>query len=218
MAGDQNRGPGGFRHGSDKAAHFLHPCRVQTIGRLVQDQQLWAAQQGHGDAQPLLHAQGVLPHRSVGVRGQADDIQYPANVPVIHTLQIRNDFQVFPGGQVQVAGGRLNEAAGLPQQGDAILFVHGLPQQLHLPAGLVDQSQEHFHAGGLPCPIWPKEAVDATLGNGEGQAFYHSVAAVALCEIVGFDNRFHSCHSLFQLSFRIETGYHICFKMRERPD
>ena len=149
VAGDQHGGSGGLGHGSNQAAHFLNACRVQTIRRFVQDQQFGAAQQRHGNAQPLLHAKGILPHLPVSVFGQVHDLQHPGDVLPVHVFQVSHDGKVFPGGQVQVTGGGFDQAAGLPQQGNAVCFVQGVPQQFHTAAGGVYKPQQHLHGGGF---------------------------------------------------------------------
>ena len=123
VARDQHGGSGGLRHGSNQTAHLLNTRRVQTVGGFVQDQQFGAAQQRHGNAQPLLHAKGILPHLPVSVLGQMNDLQHPADVLPVHVFQVSHDGKVFPGGQVQVTGGGFDQAAGLPQQGNAVGFV-----------------------------------------------------------------------------------------------
>ena len=80
MAGDQHGGAGGLRHGCNELPHLLHTRRIQTVGGLIQDEQLRAAQQGHGDAQPLFHAQGILSHLPVGIGGQVHDLQHPIDI------------------------------------------------------------------------------------------------------------------------------------------
>ena len=39
MTGDQYRRSGALRHRCNETAHFLDSCRIETIGRLIQDQQ-----------------------------------------------------------------------------------------------------------------------------------------------------------------------------------
>lgn len=86
MAGDQHSGSGGGGHGADEFPHLLDTGGVQAVGGFVQHQQLGAAQQGHGDAQPLLHAQRILPHLAVLVIGQLHNVQHTGNVLVGHTF------------------------------------------------------------------------------------------------------------------------------------
>ena len=53
----------------------LHPRRVETVHRLVQDQQLRVAQQTRGDAESLAHPHRVLRHGIVGPMGDADPLE-----------------------------------------------------------------------------------------------------------------------------------------------
>ena len=81
------------------------------------------------------------------------DVQHPADIPAVNTLQIGNDGQIFPRGQVQVAGGRFDQAAGLPQQRNTAFLVHGLSQQRHAAAGGMHKPQQHLHCGGFSRPV-----------------------------------------------------------------
>ena len=86
VARDQHRCPGSGGHILDERPHFLDARGVQAVRWLVQDQQLWAAQQCHGDTEPLFHTQRILPHLAAAVLRQVDDIQHAANVFVGHAL------------------------------------------------------------------------------------------------------------------------------------
>ena len=129
--------------------------RVLDIVHLTQDRNRRVGQyslgmkQRHGNAEPLLHAEGILPHLPVGIGSQVDDLQHPVNVLVGNAFQVGHDGQIFPGRQMQIAGGGFDQASGLPQQGDAVCYVHGMAQQLHAAAGGVHQPQQHLHAGGF---------------------------------------------------------------------
>ncbi len=55
---DEHRDPV-IGEGLDQAAHLDDARRVQTVSRLVKDQQLGAGEHGRRDAEPLLHPQRV---------------------------------------------------------------------------------------------------------------------------------------------------------------
>ena len=86
MARDQHRRARGGGHVPDERAHLLNARGVQTVRRLIQDQQLRAAQQRHGNAEPLLHAERILPDPAVAVLRQMHNVQHAADVLMGHTL------------------------------------------------------------------------------------------------------------------------------------
>ena len=65
MRRHEQRQAGGADVG-DERPHVADARRVETVGRLVEDQQLRAAEQRGGDAEALLHAERVAPERVVG--------------------------------------------------------------------------------------------------------------------------------------------------------
>src|SRR5690606_40113099 len=50
--------------------------RVETVGRLVEDQDVRVAQYGGGDAEPLTHAHGVALELSSRGRREPDQLEY----------------------------------------------------------------------------------------------------------------------------------------------
>ena len=86
MARDQHRRARGGGHVPDERAHLLNPRGIQTVRRLIQNQQLRAAQQRHGNAEPLLHAERILPDPAAAVLRQMHNVQHAADVLMGHTL------------------------------------------------------------------------------------------------------------------------------------
>jgi hypothetical protein len=77
--GDLGEDVAGDEHGAalvgqlaQQAAQPVNALGVQTVGRLVQDQDLGVAEQGGGQAQPLAHAQGEPADPPMGRLGQAN--------------------------------------------------------------------------------------------------------------------------------------------------
>lgn len=54
---------------------FLNADRIETVSRLVQNQQLGVVKQGDGDAEPLLHPHGELAGAFSPNVNQSDDVQ-----------------------------------------------------------------------------------------------------------------------------------------------
>ena len=59
----------------DHLAHVLHACGVESVHRLVEDQQLGIPDQAGGHAESLAHAHRVLRHAVVGAVAQAHPLQ-----------------------------------------------------------------------------------------------------------------------------------------------
>src|SRR2546425_12401937 len=60
----------------DQLAHLARAGRVEAIGRLVQDNQLGVTQKRGGDAEALLHAQGVRLVRITGAGAQSAELEH----------------------------------------------------------------------------------------------------------------------------------------------
>jgi hypothetical protein len=55
----------------------VDPRRVETVGRLVENQDLRVTEQRIGDAETLTHAQRVVANATLGLRRrQADEIEH----------------------------------------------------------------------------------------------------------------------------------------------
>ena len=61
---------------ADQVAHLADADRVEAVGGFVEDEQVGVAEQGRGDAEPLLHAQRVLAEPVVRPVGQADEVEH----------------------------------------------------------------------------------------------------------------------------------------------
>ena len=90
-----------------------------------------------------------------------------------------------------VAGGGLDERAGLPQQRQPVLLRHGLSQKADASAVRLHQPQQHFHGGGFSRAVWADEAVDAALRNGQGKTVHRGRFPIIFGEMFGF-NDLHS--------------------------
>jgi hypothetical protein len=95
--------------GAHEFAHVGDALRVKAVGRLVQHKQLWIAEQRGGDAQPLLHPEGVglVPIPSAG--GEPDPIQHDRHSSRIDTAQGGQRAPVGRAGQPRIEGGRFDQ-------------------------------------------------------------------------------------------------------------
>jgi hypothetical protein len=59
-----------------EGAQPAHAGRIEPVRRLVEDQELWLAEQGCGEAEPLAHAERVGPHPPLGCAAQFDQLEH----------------------------------------------------------------------------------------------------------------------------------------------
>src|SRR5438105_15574487 len=81
MARDED----GLAFGSEavhEIAHFDDAGGVETVGRLIEDQDIGVLQQSHGDAQTLLHPKGVGTHAIFLTGAQSHKFWYGIDAPV----------------------------------------------------------------------------------------------------------------------------------------
>ena len=161
VAGDHHRHAKPAGQVPDQLPHLLDARRVQAVGGLVQNQQLGIAQQGRGNAQPLLHPQGIVADLFPPLPLQPDDLQHLPDGFWGKAPEGLHNPQVLLPGEVSVIAGALNETAHLAQHGNPVAPVHGLAKHLNLPLGGADQPQDHLQRGGLPRAVGPQQSVKA---------------------------------------------------------
>ena len=83
VARHQHRAAAG-RVRADEVAQPAHALGVETVRRLVQDQQLGVAEQRRGETEPLAHAERVALHAPVGGALELDELQHLAHARVGH--------------------------------------------------------------------------------------------------------------------------------------
>ena len=69
--------------------------RVEAIGRFVEEQHAWRAQQGLGKAQSLPHPLGVLAHRAPAGMSKADALQQERALRQRRALEAGKEVQGF---------------------------------------------------------------------------------------------------------------------------
>jgi hypothetical protein len=116
VARDEHRDPvAGER--LDQAAHLDDARRVQTVSRLVEDQQLGTGEHGRRDAEPLLHPQRV---RAVPVPRpgqQAGPFEDGIDRGQRKLPEAGEHLQVLAAAELRVERGRLDERTDLAQVG-----------------------------------------------------------------------------------------------------
>ncbi|MNI59405.1 hypothetical protein D3C73_1145660 [compost metagenome] len=83
--------------------------RIETVRRLVQNQQAWKSQQSHCQTQALLHPKGILPGGLVLVIVETDDLQDFIDILSRQAPQTLHHPQVLKACKMSVIGRRFNQ-------------------------------------------------------------------------------------------------------------
>ncbi len=149
----------------DERAHVGHARRVESVGRLVEHDQLRVAQQRGGDAEALLHAERVRLEPVVcrGRRGR------PAPAPSSTAWSPRSAVaghhpQVVAPGEVGEEARSLDQRA---DPGDHLRASRRPPEDARRPGRGPDQSEQHPQGRRLAGPVRAEEAVDLAPSYGQ---------------------------------------------------
>ena len=145
VAGEDDGAPAARRQAAHQFPDFNNAGRVQTVGRLVKNQQRRIAQQRGGNAQALFHARGTGAKLAVGraarqPHGRQQAVNFGrAAAGGVQTLEAA---QIVAAGQVGPEKGAFNQRAGMTQ-GGAVAGGAGLPQQGYGPGGGAQKAGQH---------------------------------------------------------------------------
>jgi len=115
MAGEKYRHAAAPGQISNERPHFMNTSGVESIGRFIEQQQLWIAEQRLRQAQPLLHARRIISHESASHRAQFNGFQRLVYRARGQAKQSPMNFQVFTTRQVQIQRRGLYKRADTPQ-------------------------------------------------------------------------------------------------------
>ena len=185
VAGDEH-GPalGGQR--LEQAADPVDALRVQAIDRFVEHQHRRVAEQGRGDAQPLLHAQRETADPPSGGAVQPHQAEYLGDAASADPVAGRDGEQVVTGGAAAIHGAGVKQRPGLAQRAGQPLV--RLPVDGGPPGGGRVQAEDGPHGGGLAGAVGPQEAGDPAGMNGEAEPVHGHRAAVALGQFANLDH------------------------------
>ena len=156
--GGQHDGAAFGHQGQDHVAHVLHPGRVETVHRLVQDQQLGISDQARGDTETLTHAHRVLRHFVIGamsmptrsrdgpMRARAAGSRAAARI-CRFCLPVRWPWN---RGSSTMAPTRANAAIAMARD--------GIAEQRHRAGVGVRQSEQHPDQRGLPRAVRSRDS------------------------------------------------------------
>jgi len=179
---------GGEQHGDatggeigDERTHLAGALRVEAVGRLVEDEQLTWLQQRRRDAQPLPHAQRIVPEPFAGGRAEADPIQR-AGDPLRAGRRVRGavrgvqSAQVVPARQVRVKRRTLDQCAHPGQHALGVLRDPAAEQGAG-PRGRAHEAEQHADRRRLARAIRPEEPVHRAVRDGERDVIDGDLAA-----------------------------------------
>ena len=194
MAG-QNDGVG-LAQVVDQRANLDHLCGIQADGGLVQDDDLGVAQQGGGNAHTLAIALGQVADQPLlhvfqtGAAGGALDA-FQAGCLGADAFELRHKHQILPHRHVGVQRRLLGQ---IPDAGFCFPgFLHDVVTvDPDSAAGGGQISGDDVHGGGLAGAVGPQQTVNAAIFHGEADVIHRAVVAVALCQVVHFDQSTHT--------------------------
>ena len=184
--GNEQDGDASIADGRDQVPRLAPRLRVEAGGQLVEDRDLRPPHQGEGDGEALL-----LPSGEVAVLGAALLSQ-----PEVLDEAVRVGWiGVERGEQPDGLGHRhpVGELALLE------LDSHEGPELVAVLDGIKPEDPDRSRVGsaqagdrldrrGLPCAVRPEDAEDLSLFDGEGNAVDGRLGAVALGDVVDFDD------------------------------
>jgi hypothetical protein len=202
-APDDDQVVGGQRHLAHQVARHQHGAAlggerleeladpadalgVQAVDRFVEHQDRGVAEQGGGEAEPLLHAERVPLDPPVRHRLQAGQPEHLGDPVPPDPVALRDRGQVQPGGAAAVQGGRVQQRADLVQRPDQPVVPPSVDQGGAGGGGI--QADDDLHRGGLARAVRPEEAGHVARADREAQVVQRDDGAEALADPVQLDH------------------------------
>jgi len=191
-----------------RVSRWSAPGRIQTRGRLVEQEQAGGSGQADAQVDAAAHAAGIGAHQPVGVGGELHLVENPDRCRLGRLLaepeQPTHHLQVLP------AGHRLLDGRELAGQADDLPHLGGLAQGVD--AVDVQRSRVRPQQGGyrpdergLPSPVRAEQGHHPARADDEVQPGQRLGLAVALHEAAGLEDR---CHPAGLLSHRRDFAGH----------
>jgi hypothetical protein len=143
----------------DLAPHLGAHLRVQTRGRLVEEEHLWVVDERHRDVQPSLHPPGVAAGDAVGRLGQTEALEQLRD-PLLeylaaHAVEVALETEVLTPRRLDVDPRALRDDADRPP--DPVGLRRGVDAGDHRPAlvGLCQRRQD-LDRGRLAGAVGPQ--------------------------------------------------------------
>src|SRR3954447_10599520 len=187
---------------ADQMPDLACSLRVESVGRLVQHEQLPALHQRDRDRQPLPHAQRVRADLLAGRVGQADALQR-LTCPRLPGLGVSGPVGRIETQQIRLTGPERVERRSFDQRSDPwqnpqLRLRHRLAQQLDLARRRRDQPEQHPDGRRLPGAVRSEEAEHASGRHLEIDRVHRHLPTVEpLRQSAGDDRRAHGQRGAF---------------------
>jgi len=140
--------------------------RIESVGRLVENQQVGATQQSGRNPEPLLHPGGIVPCQPIAYRQQIHQVESLIDSARRQSKQPCMDFEILAPGQVQIRRWGFHHRSNAPQNVDAA-FGKVTAEQRDRPPGRTLQSEKDTNRSRFSSPIRPEESEDAARRHGQ---------------------------------------------------
>ena len=184
VARDEDRPPRGCQP-PERVAHGDDARRIEAVGRLVEEQEAWIAQEGRGDAEPLLHPERVRVHAVTCPVDESHELEELLDpLPRRRSPRRGDRTEVLATGQERIEGRRLDEGADL-EQPPTVSASERPAEQLDAARVGMDEPREDAHRRRLAGTVRAQEAVHDASRDREIQTVERDHLAVALDEPAG---------------------------------
>jgi hypothetical protein len=167
--------------------------RVETSGRLVQEDELWVADEGQGEIEPTPLATGEPGAERACLLGETDQGDGLVDIPR-RAIEPGVQGQTLPDGQAGL-GLRILQDHAHPVPPRTARRGRVVPQDRNLSLAALPEPFEDLNRRGLPCAVRAEEGEDLSPSHLEIDARDRLVTAVALNQAAHADHRLGLCRA-----------------------
>lgn len=166
--------------------------RIDTGGRLIEEEHFRLVQDGTGERQALLEAERQVLRRHVVDGAEIEDLSHELDSLALSgagkAVDAREEIQVLQDAQIAVEGEFLRHVA------EPVARLGGVAPQIEagdasFAGGRLQKPAQHLESGRLAGAVRPEQAENLTARDVEGDVVGSGEIAEALCESACFDHR-----------------------------